>query len=154
MDNRKDTRKMIIFIGIQASGKSSFYHIYFPDYIHINLDELHTRKKEKQLIDECLAEGKDLVIDNTNPLKTDRERYIRPARDNGYEISAYYFESKIADCIGRNKQRTGKARIPDQAIAATYNKLQLPDYEEGFDWIYYVRMTDDGFEIKEWENEI
>ncbi len=44
----------IIFIGIQASGKSTFYHERFEDYVHINLDTLHTRNKENILLQECV----------------------------------------------------------------------------------------------------
>ena len=34
--------KAILFMGLQASGKSTFYHRYMSEYVHINLDSLHT----------------------------------------------------------------------------------------------------------------
>ena len=44
----------VIFIGIQASGKSSFYREYMEGtFVHINLDTLHTRNKENLLFEEC-----------------------------------------------------------------------------------------------------
>ncbi len=103
----------IIFIGIQASGKSTFYHERFEDYVHINLDTLHTRNKEKLLLQECVENGYSFVVDNTNPTKADREKYIQIARDHGYRIHGYYFQSSVSDCIARNQKREGKARIPD-----------------------------------------
>ncbi len=60
----------IIFIGLQASGKSSFYKEKFIDtHIRINLDMLKTRYREKVLFDACLKAKQPLVIDNTNPTR-------------------------------------------------------------------------------------
>ena len=49
--------KMILFIGIQASGKSSFYRKYLRDYEHISLDVLNTRNKERLAIEEWREEA-------------------------------------------------------------------------------------------------
>ncbi|MDE7284806.1 MAG: AAA family ATPase [Lachnospiraceae bacterium] len=143
----------IIFIGIQASGKSTFYHERFKDYVHINLDTLHTRNKENILLQECVERGRSFVVDNTNPTREDREKYIRAAKDNGYCIHGYYFQSSVSDCIARNQKREGKARIPDHAVAGTHRKLELPEYKEGFDELFYVRMEGGSFIVDEW-NEI
>ena len=82
------TKQIIVFIGIQASGKSTFYHTMLAPlgYCHINLDTLHTRNKEKELFEACLKEGKSLVIDNTNPEIADRARYISLAKQMGYDL--------------------------------------------------------------------
>lgn len=143
----------IIFIGIQASGKSTFYHERFEDYVHINLDTLHTRNKEKILLQECVESGCSFVVDNTNPKREDREKYIRAAREYGYRIHGYYFQSSVSDCVARNRKRQGKERIPDQGVASTHRKLELPKYGEGFDELFYVRMKGGSFIVEEW-NEI
>lgn len=140
----------IIFIGIQASGKSTFYHEQFADYVHINLDTLHTRNKEKLLLQECVESGYSFVVDNTNPTKADREKYIRAAKDYGYCIHGYYFQSSVSECIERNRKREGKARIPDRAVAGTHRKLELPEYGEGFDKLFYVCLKDGHFQTQEW----
>lgn len=141
----------VIFIGIQASGKSTFYHERFEDYVHINLDTLHTRNKENLLLQECVENGKSFVVDNTNPTRSDREKYIRAARENNYHICGYYFQSSVSDCIKRNKQREGKAKVPDCAVASTHHKLELPQYDEGFDQIFYVHMEDGSFIVDDWD---
>ena len=146
----KSEKTAIIFIGIQASGKSTFYQERFGDYVHINLDTLHTRNKEKLLLQECVESGCSFVVDNTNPTRADREKYIRAARDNGYRIHGYYFQSSVSDCIARNRKREGKARIPDHAVAGTHRKLELPEYMEGFDELFYVRMEGGSFIVDEW----
>lgn len=60
-------KKAIIFIGIQASGKSTYYRQYFGTYEYVNLDTLHTRNKENLLLQECIRDEKSFVVDNTNP---------------------------------------------------------------------------------------
>lgn len=129
----------IIFIGIQGSGKSWYYHRFLSEgFEHINLDTLHTRNKERLAIENAISLGRNIVIDNTNPTKEDRQRYIPMLRAAGYRIKGYFFESRVQDCIRRNAQRTGKARVPNAVIAATSNKLELPSKDEGFDELYFI----------------
>src|SRR5436853_453942 len=74
--------ELIVFIGLQGSGKSTFYHTYFAaTHDHISKDLLG------------------------------------------------------------NKQRPGKAKVPDVAIYATNKNLESPPYAEGFDKIYRVRTA-------------
>ena len=141
----------IIFIGIQASGKSTFYRERLSGLVHISLDELNTRNKERLLLTECIENGRSFVIDNTDPEPADRQRYIEPARAAGYRIVGCYFSSSISECIARNALREGKARIPEKGIAATHKKLVLPSYDEGFDELYFVKTADDGFICERWE---
>lgn len=147
-------KEAIIMIGIQASGKSSFCKRIIPDsFVRISLDELNTRNKEKRLLSDCIAKEKDIVIDNTNPTKADRERYIPVLKENGYEVTGYFMQSRVKDCIRRNEERQGKARVPAAAIAATSNKMELPEYSEGFDKLFFVKLFHDDFFIDKWEKE-
>lgn len=135
-------KTMVIFMGLQGSGKTFYYHQHFDgDYEHVNLDELHTRNKENLLIKKLISEGKNFVVDNTNPQIEDRQRYIKIGKDAGYRIIGYFFESKIQDCIRRNNLREGKAKLPAKAIAATSNKLQIPTKAEGFDELYFIERN-------------
>ncbi|PPT07188.1 polynucleotide kinase 3-phosphatase-like [Geitlerinema sp. FC II] len=75
----KNKIKSIIFAGIKGSGKSTFYFQYFANtHLRINLDMLKTRHREKLIFEACLYAKQPLVIDNTNPTKLDRARYISP----------------------------------------------------------------------------
>lgn len=144
-------KTMIIMMGLQGSGKSTFYEKYLSkDHVRVNLDTLKTRNKEHLLIDECLSEGKNFAIDNTNPTRADRARYISLAQENGYYIIGYFMESKIKDCIARNALREGKARVPDCAIAATSNKLEIPSFEEGFNELYFVKNDGEAMIVEKW----
>ena len=146
-------KKAFILIGIPASGKSTYYAKYLSDAVHISMDVLHKRSKELRLLQECIAGGKDFAVDNTNPAKADRAVYIRAAKEAGYTVIGYYFRSSVGESIARNAQRTGKARVPDKAVAAVHRKLELPDWSEGFDALFYVRMEDGGFVTEAWKTE-
>ncbi|MDO5819695.1 MAG: AAA family ATPase [Methanobrevibacter sp.] len=141
----------ILFIGIQASGKSTFYHKYFSDYVHVNLDTLKRRSRERTLLSKCLENGDSFVVDNTNPTRMDRQRYFDLLKDTDYKVYGYYFKSSITDCLERNSKREGRARIPEVGVRSTYAKLELPSYSEGFDKLYRVAIEGDGFTVSEWE---
>ncbi|MDH5327098.1 MAG: ATP-binding protein [Gammaproteobacteria bacterium] len=145
----------IVFVGIQASGKTTFYkRNYFDTHVRIGLDMLKTRNKETILLNACVSAKQPFVIDNTNPSVVERKKYIIAARDNGFTTKCYYFQSNLKDCLGRNQQRSGKKNIPEIGVKGTYNKLEIPSYGEGFDEMFYVYIKNNELFVKEWKNEI
>ena len=144
---------LAIMIGIQASGKSRFVATYLKGYTRINLDTLHTRNKEKLALDEAIKNAENIVIDNTNTTIGERAKYIQAVFGHGYKIDGYFMQSQLQDCIERNENRTGKEKVPRKAIAATFNKLELPDYKEGFDSLYFVNFAGEEANIYEWRAE-
>jgi len=148
--------QIIIFIGIQASGKTSFYQDrFFNTHVRISLDLLKTRHREQEFLDACFRTGQRFVVDNTNPTIEDRKRYIEPAKVAAFEIVGYYFESKIKTAVERNDKREGKQRIPVKGVLNTYHNLQIPSYDEGFDKLFFVRILPDKvFNVEEWKDEI
>lgn len=149
--------QLVILIGVQATGKSSFCRRQFQDtHIRLNLDMLRTRHRETILLDACLAARQPVVMDNTNPTRMDRARYIEPARKAGFSITGYFFESRLADAIRRNSGRAGARRIPERGIRGTSGRLELPVRSEGFDKLYFVRLIEDSedFEVQDWLDEI
>lgn len=146
---------MIIFTGIQASGKSTFYkERFFRTHMRISMDMLNTRNKEQKFLDLCFSLHQRVVVDNTNPAGIDRRRYIEQAKNNKYKVIGFYFQSKIEDAIKRNSNRVGKECIPEIGIRSTSRKLELPSFDEGFDELYYVEIDKQEFKVKNWTNEI
>ena len=146
----------LIFMGIQATGKSTFYldHFY-KTHLRINLDMLKTRNREAILFKACLDMKQPFVIDNTNPTVEDRKRYIPAIKDNKFRTIGYFFQSRISDSLERNLTRNGKERIAEKGIKATHSKLQIPSLQEGFDELYFVKIGQkNDFIIKEWQSEI
>lgn len=144
----------VIFVGIQASGKSSFYRErFFDTHLRINLDMLKTRHRERILLRACIEAGQPFVVDNTNPSVEERARYIEPARSGGFRVVGYYFRSQPKEALARNAGRTGKARIPEKGLLGTYKRLRVPGMEEGFDELYHVYIDGGGSFVVEERSE-
>lgn len=145
----------IILIGIQATGKSTFYkQNFFKTHMHINLDMLKTRTREDIILEACIRAKQPFVVDNTNPSIEERSKYIKIGKKAGFSITGYYFQSNIKEAIMRNESRTGKEFVPVKGITATYGKLVIPTYDEGFDELYYVNMdSENNFLIMNWQEE-
>lgn len=146
----------IILIGIQATGKSSFYkQKFFKSHMRINLDMLKTRAKEDIFIDACIKAKQPFVVDNTNASIEERKKYIDISKAAGFSVIGYYLQSNVKDAIKRNEGRIGKEYISPRGIAYTYNRLVIPTYDEGFDKLYYVNIdNDNNFIVSEWQNEL
>lgn len=145
----------IIFTGIQATGKSTFYKThFFNSHVRISLDLLNTRNRENRFLETCISTQTQFVVDNTNPSIEDRKKYIQLAKEKKYEVVGYYFSSSIEDALERNNQREGKERIPEVGVRGCYNRLEIPSLEEGFDKLYFVRLVDDKFMVEDWRNEV
>ena len=141
--------QLIIFTGVQASGKSTFYQQYFyHTHLRLNLDMLKTRHRENILFEAALTSKTKMVIDNTNMTRADRERYIQRAKDAEFKIISYYFETDLHSTLQRNAQREGKANIPEKGVRATLQRLEIPQQSEGFDELFKVNLVEnDGFAI-------
>lgn len=145
----------IIFIGIQATGKSTFYKAnFFNSHVRLSMDLLNTRNKENHFLDVCFQTQTSFVIDNTNPSSEERKKYIELAKANKYEVVGYYFSSSISEAIKRNNQRTGKEKIPEIGIKACHGRLELPTKTEGFDKLYFVSTDNNEFNVETWKDEV
>ncbi|WP_035609053.1 AAA family ATPase [Haloferula sp. BvORR071] len=147
--------EVVLFIGIPASGKSSFYRERFAgSHLRVNRDMLKTRYRELSLYQWCLEHEQSCVIDNTNSTREVRTPWLRPAQERGLKITGYFFQSRIQDCLERNRQRRGADRIPDVGVRDHHARLELPSLEEGFTELHFVSMTEEGFTITPWHHEV
>ncbi len=145
--------ELVLFIGLQGSGKSSFYRERFTATHALVSKDLwpHARNRDarqQRLIQESLAAGRSVVVDNTNPTAQARAPLIALGKAHGAHVVGYSFESRIEDCLARNARRTGRARVPEVGIFATRKVLRWPTLAEGFDALFFVRLTPEGtFEV-------
>lgn len=140
------TPELIIFVGIQASGKSTYYHTHFAaTHVHVSKDLMPTTRnrdeKQLQLIEAALKQGRSVVVDNTNPTPAVRAPLVELGRRHGARVLAYYFETTVKDAVARNRGREGKARVPDVAIFVTAKKMVPPGFNEGFDEVRVIAPT-------------
>ena len=113
-----------LLIGIQGSGKSSFYkERFFRTHVRINLDMLKTKHRQQLIFDACLEAKQPFVVDNTNVTAQARAGFILPAKAAGFRVAGYYFRSDVKDALLRNSRRAGIARVPDKALLGTYQQL-------------------------------
>ena len=143
--------EMVLFIGIPASGKSSFFKERFLNtHIRVNRDMLKTQRREALLINACLEGKTKFVIENTNLTRALRAQYIVLAKQAQFSVVGYHFESPPLDAVNRNKLRREEERVPTVAIWAANKRLEVPAREEGFDKLYRVRMNQpSGFSVDE-----
>lgn len=146
----------IIFVGIQGSGKSTFFRdIFFDTHVRINLDMLRTRHREKLFFEASLEAKQKFVLDNTNLTCEEREKYIVKAKTYSFKIIGYYFQTNLEKAIEQNNQRTGKAKISEKGLLGAFKRLQIPQFDEGFDELFYVSINDENqFVVENWKNEV
>lgn len=138
-----------MFVGIPGCGKSTFYkEQFFSSHLRLSLDLLNTRNKEQRFLNLALSLQQRVVIDNTNVLREERNKYITQAKEKRYEVIGYYFESILSDCLQRNEKRIGKDRIENVGVIAKFKQLQAPSFDEGFDKLYFVKIEGDQFNVK------
>jgi predicted kinase len=146
--------EIVIFIGLQASGKTTFFQTYFANtHILVSKDRFRNNKnrdrRQQQLIEAALSSGQSIIVDNTNPTLADRASLIQLGQAHRAQIVGYFFKTNIQVAWERNQQRTGKARVPDIGLYATAKKLVRPSYGEGFHQLFEVEIsTGNLFEVR------
>jgi len=135
--------ELIVLSGLQASGKSTYYHAHLAaTHVHVSKDLMkNTRNRDERQqceIASALAAGMSVVVDNTNPTAADRAPLIALGCAYGARVVAYYFETTVKDAVGRNRAREGKARVPDVALFVTAKKMAPPSLNEGFDEVRVI----------------
>jgi predicted kinase len=145
--------ELVVFVGLQASGKSTFFRERFAEsHQHVSKDlfpnNRNKNRRQEHLLRAALSAGRCVVVDNTNPTLEDRRVLIGLGGEYGARIVGYFFDAGVHECIRRNEIREGKARVPEVAIYATAKKLVAPSIEESFDELLCVQLNDSAFEVR------
>ena len=141
--------EVVLLVGLQGSGKSTFYRTHFAaTHALVSKDLLrnHRRpgRRQMQLVEAALQGGRSVVVDNTNPTIEDRAPLIELARRHGADVVGVSFVPDLDACLERNRGRTGRGRVPDKALHITLKRLQPPTLVEGFDRLYRASVAPEG----------
>lgn len=135
-------RDLIIMIGMQGSGKTYFVNKYLEPlhYIIISRDVLNTSAKCMTELKKNIKLGKSIVIDNTNPDKNSRSKYIEIAKKNNYHVRCIIIHidpivAKHNTCYRAYITHGEIQNIPEVAFRMYKKKYQEPTEDEGIDEI-------------------
>jgi predicted kinase len=102
----------------------------------------HREARQRRAVQDALAAGRGVVVDNTNASPHDRAALIAIARTHSAEVRAVYLDVPLEVCLERNAGRVGRARVPVIGVLATQNRLAPPTLDEGFDRVDVVSAED------------
>ena len=141
----------VIFTGVQASGKTTFYvERFLATHVRISMDLMRTRHRERRFLETCLQTGQRFVVDNTNPTGAERRPYAQAALEAGYELIGCEFRTSARDALARNARRAGSAKIPVAGLLGTFKRLEPLRAAEGYARVLVVEIAETGgFEVSE-----
>ena len=149
-DTSNNHKEAIILIGSPGSGKSTFCenNLTTKGYIRINQDTLKTREKVIKCMEQNLKEGKNIVIDSTNPQKNGRIEFIKICKKYGYYVRAFNLDIPKELAMHLNNLRSiNKNRkhlsgyVNAIPIHSFYKNYEEPSKSEGFDEIVKVNFV-------------
>ncbi|XP_018568301.1 uncharacterized protein F21D5.5 [Anoplophora glabripennis] len=129
---------VIIMVGGPGSGKSYFCCkvLIGKGYIHISRDKLGSWQKCVNSLEENLEQKQNCVIDNTNPDKESRARFVQVAKKFNIDCYCFLMTTNFKQTKHNNKFRelTDRSHEPvSEIIINSYkNKFQEPEKSEGF----------------------
>jgi len=102
-------------IGLQASGKSTFCRqVLAPDHVIVSKDAFpnarNRQRRQMRLVNEALANGRSVAVDNTNPSPHEWQPLIEAAHRHGAAAVGYWFPPNLTENKERNAIREGRAR--------------------------------------------
>ena len=141
--------RLVVLAGLPASGKSTFSDgLVANGFVRISLDEIRkeiyddaniigdwkvTRKRFDELYDAALAAKKNIVIDNTHFMRSQRTRVIDIAKAAGYvDIHVAVMDVTLEECLKRNANRE---RVVKEEVIRDMHKMlygsEFPKDDEG-----------------------
>lgn len=134
-------------VGLQGCGKSTWVREHLAaTHAVVSKDHWpngrHREARQRRAVDQLLAAGRNVVVDNTNPSPDDRAPLVALARAHGVSVRAVYVDVPLQVCLDRNAGREGRARVPVVGVLATRKRLVVPSTDEGLDRVDIVGPPD------------
>ena len=130
---------LLVLCGASGSGKSTLSKEIAEkqNLIRLSMDELNffSHSELLPLITELLESNKDIIIDALYTKLKWRKEILEATNRFDCKRTLIYMNTSLNECIRRNKGR--KSPLPDLVIEHTYNKIESPSLDEGWDEILY-----------------
>jgi len=121
----------VLMIGVALSGKTTYVKANF-DHEEIRLYYFdNNRKKEMNYIEQCLKQGKSIVVDDTNLTKDIRKMHIDMAKKYNAKMIGVFMNTSIGLLHQRRMRRN--EQFPLVAINRQLKEIETPTKDEGFD---------------------
>lgn len=130
--------EVVVAVGFPGAGKSTFIqkHLVSAGYVHVNRDTLGSWQRCVNSCQAALRQGKQVVIDNTNPDIQSRARYIQCAKDAGVPCRCFSFCATIEQARHNNRFREmtdpSHAPVSDMVMFSYRKQFEPPTLAEGF----------------------
>ena len=120
-------------IGIALSGKTTYRKANFEHEIVQLSNFENNRKKELDYIEECLKEGKNVVVDDTNLTRKIRKTHIDLANKYNAKVIGIFMNTSIG--LIRQRRWRRDDHLPMVVINKQLRDLETPTKDEGFDML-------------------
>uniref|UniRef100_A0A8C5G2E8 PNK FHA domain-containing protein n=1 Tax=Gouania willdenowi TaxID=441366 RepID=A0A8C5G2E8_GOUWI len=141
--------EVIVAVGFPASGKSTFFHDHVipKGYVYVNRDSLGSWQKCVAACERALKEGRSVAVDNTNPDKESRKRYVDVAKAAAVSCRCFHFTATLEQAKHNNRFRemtpsdSKHAKVNDMVFHSYKKHFETPDLSEGFSEILQVHFV-------------
>jgi len=130
---KKSSKRIVIMVGSPASGKSFYSHKLETTYgyLRINKDDMKSDAIMLKAYNSGIKEGRNIVIDGTNPTKESRSKWINIARKASYNITIVWmnFPMHVVEFLNNYriaKNKNQNSHVPAVAMRVYYKKLEVP----------------------------
>lgn len=118
--------KLTLLVGPPGSGKTTYARV-LQNGFYINQDL--QGKEHLKLFHSALLTGDDVVVDRMNFSKEQRDRYLKPAKELGYETEIVVFHESFNTCFNRCLERKDHPTIVDEKGARSALQTFFTKYE-------------------------
>lgn len=127
--------KIILMVGPPGSGKSTLAKRFVDEgFTYVNQDS-QGKQGHLDVFALALQSGDDIVVDRMNFSKQQRDRYLVPAKEKGYDTEIRVVHEPYRVCLSRCLERKNHETIQDEksarsALGTFFSKYERVQNEE------------------------